>query len=202
MSVTAGPLLSTGFFVVLALPPAVLIALAWSWLRRDGWWLGIVRVALATYVVVLIGLLFCPLPMPPWRVPEFDVGLFGSWPDPWANIVPFDTIGAALRLGPDWPQFQVLLGNLAAFAPIGLFIGFLRPGGHSWRRAFATGLAISVTVEVTQLALSLLMGYPYRVADVDDVIVNVAGVLLGYGAFRTGDVVGRAALPAWLVFWG
>jgi glycopeptide antibiotics resistance protein len=195
-------LLLTGFFVVVALPVAVLIALAWSWRRRDGWWLGIVRVALATYVVALVGLLFFPLPLPPWRVPEFDAGLLGSWPYPWANIVPFDTIGTALRLGPDWREFQLLLGNIAAFVPIGVFVGALRPGRHSWRRLLVTGLAISLIVELAQLGMSLLMGYPYRVADVDDVIVNVAGVLLGYGGFRIGDVVGRALLPARLVFWG
>ena len=64
-----------------------------------------------------------------------------------------------------------------------------------------TGLAVSVAIEGTQLGLSLLMGYWYRVADVDDLILNTAGVLLGYGAFRLGDILGRAILPLRLVFW-
>ena len=32
--------------------------------------------------------------------------------------------------------------------------------------------------------------------------LNTAGVLLGYGAYRIGDSVGRAVLPPRLVFWG
>ena len=59
-----------------------------------------------------------------------------------------------------------------------------------------------IVPEGAQLGLSMLMGYWYRVADVDDLILNTAGVLLGYGAFRLGDAAGRAILPARLVFWG
>ena len=35
-----------------------------------------------------------------------------------------------------------------------------------------------------QLGLSVLIGAPYRVADVDDIIINVLGVALGYGLYR------------------
>lgn len=150
---------------------------------------------------MLVGLVFFPFPLPPWHVPGFDQPLYGAWPYPWANVVPFNTISVALGLGPDWPEFQLLVGNLAAFVPLGVFIGCLWPGRHSWRRAAAIGLAISAGVELSQLGLSLLMGYPYRVADVDDVIVNVSGVLLGYGLFRAADAIGRAILPSRLVFW-
>ncbi len=90
---------------------------------------------------------------------------------------------------------------MIAFAPLGVFLGTLRPHALGWRRTLLTGLAVSVAVEGAQLGLSLLMGYWYRVADIDDLILNTAGVLLGYGAFRLGDFTGRAALPARLVFW-
>ena len=42
----------------------------------------------------------------------------------------------------------------------------------------------SVIVALITLGLSLLIGAPYRVADVDDVIINVLGVALGYGLYR------------------
>jgi glycopeptide antibiotics resistance protein len=35
-----------------------------------------------------------------------------------------------------------------------------------------------------QLAISLAVGHAYRTADIDDVVLNVAGALLGYVAFR------------------
>lgn len=46
------------------------------------------------------------------------------------------------------------------------------------------GLAFSVAIELAQLAVSVGLGYAYRVSDIDDVILNVAGVLLGYTAYR------------------
>ena len=41
-----------------------------------------------------------------------------------------------------------------------------------------------------QLVLSLLMGSPIRVADVDDLLLNTTGTLLGFGAL----VVARRVL--------
>lgn len=190
-------------FVVLALPVALLIALVVSRRRRDGWWRAILRLGLATYLAFLVGQLFFPFPIPPWTPPPIEPGgFYRPWPFPWANVVPFDTIGVAVGYGLDWQQGRYLLGNVIAFAPLGVFLGALRPRVHGWRRTLVTGLAVSVAVEGAQLGLSLLMGYWYRVADIDDLILNTAGVLLGYEAFRVGDSAGRAVLPARLVFWG
>jgi glycopeptide antibiotics resistance protein len=193
--------MSTTRFILLALPVGLLIAGLWSRRLRDGWWRVLVRGALAVYLAVLVGLVFFPLPLPPWHVPDAYAQL-DPWPVGWVNLVPFTTIGPALGLGPDWPQFWILLGNVAAFAPLGVFIGFVWPERRSWRRAFVICLAATLAIELVQLGLSLLMGYPYRVADIDDVIVNVFGGLLGFAGFVLGDLAGRAVLPAQFVFWG
>lgn len=189
-------------FVVLALPVALLIAFVVSRRRRDGPWRAILRFALATYLVILLAQLFFPFPIPPWTPPEIEPGgFYRPRPFPWANVIPFDTIGAAVGYGLDWQQGHYLLGNVIAFAPLGLFLEALRPHEHGWRRTLMTGLAVSLAIEAAQLGLSLLMGYSYRVADVDDLILNTGGVMLGYGALRLGDVLGRAILPPRLVFW-
>lgn len=195
-------LISTTGFILLAVPAGVALALIRSWRQGDGAWRLVVRVAFAAYAAILVGLVFFPLPLPPWQIPGFDAGpRLDPWPLPWANLRPFATIGPSLGLGPDWPQFWILLGNIAAFVPLGVFVGVGWPRRHAWRRAFAVGLATSVAIECGQLGLSLLMGYPYRAADIDDVIVNVAGALLGYGVFRLADLVARAWLPQRFVFW-
>ena len=189
-------------FVILGLPLAILVALIVSRRRRDGWWRGTLRVALATYLVILIAQLFFPFPIPPWTTPEIEPGgFYRPWPFPWANVIPFDTIGASAGYGLGFQQVRYLLLNVIGFVPLGLFLGAWRPHAPGWRRTLMTGLAVSVAVEGTQLGLSLLMGYWYRVADVDDLILNTGGVLLGYGAFRLGDLLGRAILPPRLVFW-
>ena len=52
------------------------------------------------------------------------------------------------------------------------------------------GVGGSLAIELTQLALRVVIHPPYRSVDVDDVILNTAGALLGYGVY----VVGRGLL--------
>ena len=177
--------LPTTVFILLGLA-VVLPLVAWMNLRdRIGRRLSLVRLAFAIYLVVLVGLLFTPFPFPPWtRLPAESLDQYRPWPFPWVNIVPFETITGALRFGLDWQPGRVLVGNVLAFAPFGLFLPILWPSRRSPISVVGAGLAISLALEAVQLGLSLLIGAPYRVADVDDVIINVLGVALGYGLYR------------------
>lgn len=46
------------------------------------------------------------------------------------------------------------------------------------------GVGVSVAIEAAQLGIGLLAGYPYRMTDVDDVLLNTLGAAIGYGAWR------------------
>lgn len=191
--------LPTTVFILLGLA-VVMPVVAWV-NRRDriGRWLSLVRLAFAVYVVVLIGLLFTPFPFPPWtRLPEEALDGYRPWPFPWVNIVPFETITVALGYGLDRQQGRVLIGNVLAFAPFGVFMPILWPSRRSLISVVGGGLAISLALEAVQLGLSLLIGAPYRVADVDDVMINVLGVALGYGLYRAIGLVlpAKPAKPA------
>lgn len=98
------------------------------------------------------------------------------------NLSPFATIGPALRLGPGSFPFRILVGNLLAFMPLGLLLptAFRR---IPWLAVIAAGFVLSVAIESAQLGLSLYLGFGYRAADVDDVIVNVAGTVVGLVLF-------------------
>lgn len=177
--------LPTTVFILLGLL-FVLPLVAWM-NRRDriGRWLSLARLGFAVYLVVLIGLLFTPFPFPPWtRLPDESLDDYRPWPFPWINVVPFETISGALRYGLDWQPGRVLVGNVLAFAPFGVFLPLRWPTRRSLISVVAAGIAISLALEAVQLGLSLLIGAPYRVADVDDVIINVLGVALGYGLYR------------------
>jgi glycopeptide antibiotics resistance protein len=98
------------------------------------------------------------------------------------QLVPFDTIVVALRSGFFSREFALLVANLAMLMPLGVFIPLLT-GRRRWLHVLGGALALSGGIELTQLAISLLVGFQYRTASVDDVITNVAGALLGYMAF-------------------
>jgi len=177
--------LPTDAFILLGLAVVLPLVVRMNHRQHPGRWRSLVRLAFAVYLVVLIGLLFTPFPFPPWtRLPEESLHGYRPWPFPWVNIVPFETVGVALSYGLDRQQGRVLVGNVLAFAPFGIFLPLLWPRWRSLISVIAAGLGISLALEAVQLGLSLLIGAPYRVADVDDVIINVLGVGLGYGLYR------------------
>ncbi len=73
---------------------------------------------------------------------------------------------------------QQAVFNVALFVPLGAFVRYLR--GTRVVAATAVGLVVSLLVELTQLTGDWF-AYPcaYRVFDVDDLISNTAGALLG-----------------------
>jgi len=98
------------------------------------------------------------------------------------NLRPWATIGPALRLGPGSFPFSILVGNLLAFVPLGLLL----PAANrriAWPLVILAGLALSAAIELTQYGLSLYVGHGYRAADIDDVIVNVTGTIVGLALF-------------------
>lgn len=98
------------------------------------------------------------------------------------NLTPWATIGPALRLGPGSFPFSILVGNLLAFVPLGLLLPAVNRR-ISWPFVILAGLALSVAIELAQYGLSLHVGHGYRAADVDDVIVNVCGTIVGLTLF-------------------
>lgn len=108
------------------------------------------------------------------------------------NLRPLATIGPALRLGPGSFPFSVLVGNLLAFMPLGILLPIARRRS-SWIFVIAVGLALSVAIELGQLGLSIYLGLGYRSADVDDVILNVAGTTSGLAIFAFVMAIARLA---------
>jgi glycopeptide antibiotics resistance protein len=79
-----------------------------------------------------------------------------------------------------------LLGNLALLLPLGLLGPIAIPALDRWWRIALLAVLVSTAIELTQLLV------PDRSADIDDVIVNVAGALLGYALFGTLRLFRRA----------
>ncbi len=135
------------------------------------------RAAVIVYAGIIAGLAFFPFPLPPW---DPDLAIV----QPWILPIPLQTITLAIQRGWPSPEMTYLIGNVVAFAPIGVLLALLRPGAHSWRRALATGLGVSLVIESVQIGLSIVIGFPYRQFDVDDLLLNTLGAALGYGFAR------------------
>jgi glycopeptide antibiotics resistance protein len=90
------------------------------------------------------------------------------------NLVPFHTLAIYWRnLGSEF-WLRNLFGNVLLLLPLGLLGPIALPSLDRWWRVALVALLYSMTIELIQLAV------PDRSADIDDVIVNVAGALFGY----------------------
>jgi glycopeptide antibiotics resistance protein len=92
------------------------------------------------------------------------------------RLVPLGSIAEFLAAG-GWPMLVNVVGNLAAFVPLGILWPLLREGRTTARRVGLLAFSVSLLIETLQY------GSGRRIADVDDVLLNTAGGLLGYGTY-------------------
>jgi glycopeptide antibiotics resistance protein len=99
------------------------------------------------------------------------------------GLAPLASIRDVVRHGTGFAQAWILGGNVLTLAPFGFLLPFAAPRLASWRRMALAGLLFPLAIELSQLAVSLALGYSYRVTEVDDVLLNFVGVLFGYALF-------------------
>lgn len=90
------------------------------------------------------------------------------------NAIPFVTIRVYLDNLDSAFWVSQAVGNVLLLLPIGLFGPIAIPWLGRWWRALLLALVISISIELAQLFI------PERSADVDDVMLNAVGALLGY----------------------
>jgi glycopeptide antibiotics resistance protein len=94
----------------------------------------------------------------------------GYWTgEPWWTVfhwIPFDV---------DGPSFTL---NVIMFVPFGVLVPLLRPAADNYRRLAVRAAGASLAIELTQLVIGLTLG-SRRTVDVNDLITNTAGALLG-----------------------
>jgi glycopeptide antibiotics resistance protein len=150
------------------------------WLRRIAW------LAVAAIIAWLLWMTLRP--SREISVPGVRMGTPASE----VNLRPFDHKVRAIKalLASDYPSarrsartylFVDVLGNIAVFVPLGAALAVAtsppgpkrRFGGRWWLRMIGVGLLLSLGIELFQLAI------PSRATDVDDVILNTLGAMLG-----------------------
>lgn len=95
------------------------------------------------------------------------------------NFIPFKTIFINIQSLSLWRDFSNLVGNIAVFIPFGMFLVLLSKNkGMSFIGVLALSLSLSLFLECFQLVTSL------GIFDVDDLILNTSGGVLGYCAFK------------------
>lgn len=92
------------------------------------------------------------------------------------NLIPFRSIGTQLEYITEWWALKNILGNIIPFMPFGFLLSMVYNKVDSLFRCLAAGILFVLFVELFQF-LTKLGSF-----DVDDIILNLLGILLGYFA--------------------
>lgn len=148
--------------------------------------------AIGAFVVYVAGVLAMTVFPLHFGRPAFSMAADPLWRDS-VNLVPFRTITLYLRsllldAQLSRPQLAAiaranLLGNLALLAPVGLLAPAVWPHVRRWWRVAMLGVVAATSIEALQFARRFVLGMAGRSIDIDDVLLNAVGALLGYAVF-------------------
>jgi glycopeptide antibiotics resistance protein len=137
------------------------------------------RAAIFLHIVVVAWLTILPLPIGEEAVAR--ARMLATYDH---NAVPIATLELQLTGGLSRFELRQWIGNLLLLLPLGIYGPIRWPALRAAGAVVGVGAAASAAIELGQLGLAIGYGFPVRVADVDDVLLNTAGVVLGWAAWR------------------
>ena len=124
-------------------------------------------------IVVVVRFTFCPFGMINGKIQPllFDYQKILPF---WVNLKPFVYLF-------DYPSLREallnLIGNTAMFVPLGIVWPAVFKKLNTHGKIIAAGVGATLTIELLQLP------FYDRATDIDDLILNSAGYLIGYGVY-------------------
>ena len=132
-------------------------------------------------IVVVVRFTFCPFGKINGRIQPLLFDAEKNFPL-WVNFKPFVYLF-------DYPTKREallnLIGNTAMFIPLGIVWPAVFKKLNTHGKVITAGLGVSLTIEILQL--------PFfgRSSDIDDLILNTLGFLMGYGIYMLAKKLGR-----------
>lgn len=140
-----------------------------------------IRVFFLVYILILVKLIVFKYPY------ERLVDIAASWSSDVvfeglgnANFVPLKTIKMYIKYSDRLNSFENLAGNILAFVPFGMMFPLTQMRLRRFDIVFINGFVLVMGIEVFQLISA------FGAFDVDDVILNCLGIVLGYVIYATG----------------
>lgn len=149
-----------------------LVAECVMFIKKVPWKQNILWTLFIIYISLLCGVTFFPI--------EYDrtsIRFGFSY-----NFIPFASILNSLK-DEMVDIVRNIGGNVLLFFPLGVMLPLLWKK-RSLLRVFLVILLCAAGVELTQHIIGLGIGYRYRMVDIDDVILNTLGGMIGYAFYR------------------
>ena len=94
------------------------------------------------------------------------------------NFIPFMSFIDAIDYGSFAMGLKQIGGNILLFMPLGFAVPILFPGIKTGK-VILIGFIISVSIELIQAIVGFFLGYNYRSFDIDDLLMNTLGTVIG-----------------------
>ncbi|MDK2984514.1 MAG: hypothetical protein PWQ96_156 [Clostridia bacterium] len=120
------------------------------------------------YLVGLVGVTIFPIPV--------GIPYYGDYIH--VNFIPFKSILGSFTHSWYMVPLRNIGGNLVLLAPFGFLLPLLRKDINTLGKVVARGFLLSLSMELLQLII------PGRAFDVDDLILNTFGLMVGFSAFK------------------
>ena len=148
--------------------------------RPERTFVALVAVA---HVVILANVALFPIPVDPGLIAAGRAAA-GSSGDGGLGLIPFATIGPVLGGNAHPYATRIAILNVFVLSPAGVYLPLLFRSLRGRRGLVVLAVAGGLSVEAGQLAISTVLGFHYRTIDVDDVILNTIGIVVGWLVLR------------------
>lgn len=159
--------------------------------ERKGFVRTILYLLFVVYIGVVISITLFPIPIDHNPlIPHDDFA---------QNFIPFasisETISEAFSSSEHWQLYAIILaGNVLMFTPLGFMVPYISLKKRKFWKTLIVVFLCTLLIELAQLGISLWVGYFYRVIDIDDIILNTVGGMIGYFIFWVAfKLIGRVS---------
>ena len=125
---------------------------------------------LIIYIVLVLSVTIFPIP---FQIDGYDFEY---------NFIPTASIISEFSFGLS-SAIRTVGGNILMLVPFGVLLPLISKN-KSFLNALIFSAVFSVSIEILQFIIGLLIGYRYRQVDIDDLLLNILGAVIGYLIYK------------------
>lgn len=128
------------------------------------------------YIITVIAATIFPIPIQGLQ----EIWLYMWWNS--NNFMPFVSIFDILNNNnlDIFIKIKQVIGNIVLFIPMWFLIPFIWKSKNDFKKAMLLGFIATCSIEGLQFMISALLGFNYKITDIDDVILNMLGFIIGF----------------------
>ena len=158
-------------------------AMVWKKSRKTDWKRELQLMLVYICIIVVVRYTFCPFGKVDGKIQPLILDLAKMLP-PRINLVPLVHLLDYAIAG---EATLNIVGNTTMFIPIGIIFPIVYKELNTHAKVIAAGVGFSICIEILQLP------FYDRVSDVDDLLLNSVGFLVGYGIYLLVKMVRRTS---------